>query len=81
MAMQVHPEDPGVLAKIADLNLSFEEIERYRRKFNAIDLNKDGIITLREMYAISKVMGYRMSIHELMVCINIPYMASILYFV
>ena len=72
MATQmIHLEDPGVLARLADLNLSQEDIERYRRKFNAIDLNKDGIITLREMYAISKVMGYRMSIHELMVCVTL----------
>ena len=47
------------------LNLAPDVVARYQRRFNAIDLNKDGVITLREMAAVSKVFGYKLSIEEL----------------
>ena len=49
------------------LNLSAEDMEAYRKKFNAFDLNKDGVISMREFAAVSKVFGYKLSKIELMV--------------
>ena len=54
-------------AQVARLNLTPEEMDSYRKKFNAFDLNKDGVITMREFAAVSKVFGYKLSKKELMV--------------
>jgi len=51
----------GTLAKIPD-----PVIQAYKRKFDAIDLNRDGIITIREMATVSKVFGYKLATEELM---------------
>ena len=58
---------------LADLQLPPEEIAKFRRKFDAIDLNKDGIITLREMYMISRVFGYHLTLEELQVKLKFIY--------
>ena len=65
--MNVQHESPETLEKLSDLNLSVEEITTYRRKFNTIDLNKDGKITLRELFTISRVFGYKFTVDELKV--------------
>lgn len=46
-------------------NLSQQDLAKYKKRFDAIDLNKDGIITVREMAAVSKVFGYKLSLDEL----------------
>ena len=56
----------GTLAKIPD-----PVIQAYKRKFDAIDLNRDGIITIREMATVSKVFGYKLATEELMVCVKL----------
>ena len=48
-------------------DLSPEDIAKNRRKFNVFDLDKDGLITHREMATVSKVMGYKLSREELLV--------------
>ena len=48
-------------------DLTSEQLSAFRKKFDAIDLNKDGVIELREMAAISRVFGYRLSLDELRV--------------
>ena len=60
-------ETPETLHRLSDLNLSTEDIITYRRKFNTIDLNKDGKITLRELFTISRVFGYKFTVDELRV--------------
>ena len=52
----------GSLAKLPD-----PIIQAYKRKFDAIDLNRDGIITIREMATVGKVFGYKLATEELMV--------------
>ena len=57
-------------------DLTSEQISAFRKKFDAIDLNKDGVIELREMAAISRVFGYRLSLDELRVSkaiLNVQY--------
>ncbi len=66
--MDVPQEAQETLQRLADLNLSAEEIARFRRKFNAIDIKKDGKITLRELFSISRVCGYKFTVEELTVC-------------
>jgi len=46
-------------------NIPDPVIQQYKKRFDAIDLNKDGVISLREIATIGKVFGYRLSIHEL----------------
>ena len=53
-------------------DVSPEVLAAYKRKFDAIDLNKDGLIELREMAAISRVFGYKLSIDELRVRVRWP---------
>ena len=60
-------ESPETLERLSDLNLTPEEMKTYRLKFNTIDLNKDGKITLRELFTISRVLGYKFSVDELRV--------------
>lgn len=48
-------------------NMSPEKLAMWQRRFNAIDLNKDGVISLREMAAVGRVLGYHFSVEELMV--------------
>ena len=52
----------------SSFDLTPEELERYRKKFDLFDRNKDGIIGMREFQAVSKVMGFRMLPEELEVC-------------
>jgi calmodulin len=40
-------------------------LNAYRKRFDAIDLNKDGIITLREIATVGKVFGYKLTKPEL----------------
>lgn len=51
--------------KVAQLNLTVDELSSYRRRFAALDLNKDGIVELREFVAVSKVFGYRLTKEEI----------------
>ena len=53
--------------EVAAMNLSPAVMAAYRKKFNAFDLNKDGIITRREFLAVSKVFGYSLTSEEIMV--------------
>ena len=53
--------------QVAALNLSPTVLAAYRKKFDAFDLNKDGIITRREFLAVSKVFGYSLTSEEIMV--------------
>ena len=53
--------------KVMALNLSSDELNNYRRRFAALDLNKDGIVELREFVAVSKVFGYKLSKEEILV--------------
>ncbi len=53
--------------KLAELNLSPQMIAQYRRKFNVLDLNKDGVVNLREFAAISRVLGYKFAREEIVV--------------
>jgi len=48
------------------MNLPPEVLARYRKKFDALDLNKDGIVTLREFASVSKVFGYNLSREEIL---------------
>lgn len=54
-------------AEVAKLNLSPAMKAAYKKKFDAFDLNKDGIITRREFLAVSKVFGYSLTSEEIMV--------------
>ena len=67
--MECKGETPETLERLSDLNLSAEDLATYRRKFNTIDLNKDGKITLRELFTISRVFGYKFTVDELRVLI------------
>ena len=60
-------ESPETMERLSDLNLTPEEMKTYRFKFNTIDLNKDGKSTLRELFTISRVLGYKFSVDELRV--------------
>jgi Ca2+-binding EF-hand superfamily protein len=53
--------------QVAALNLTPEQLNQYHKKFDAFDLNKDGIISLREFAAVSKVFGYHLSKEEILV--------------
>lgn len=53
--------------QVAALNLTTEQLNQYHRKFDAFDLNKDGIISLREFAAVSKVFGYHLTKEEILV--------------
>ena len=48
-------------------NLPPALIAKYRKRFDAFDLNKDGIVTLREMATVAKVLGYKLTKEEIMV--------------
>lgn len=52
--------------KVAALNLTQEQILQYQKKFNAFDLNRDGVISLREFAAVSKVFGYHLTRDEIL---------------
>eukprot|EP00918_Siedleckia_nematoides_P074514 GHVU01162809.1.p1 GENE.GHVU01162809.1~~GHVU01162809.1.p1 ORF type:complete len:273 (-),score=42.03 GHVU01162809.1:3325-4086(-) len=56
----------------SNLNLPPAEYAIYKRKFDAFDLNKDGIISLREFATVSKVMGYRLDKDEIKEIFNKP---------
>lgn len=68
--MAVPAESPETLARLADLNLSPAELASFRRKFDVIDINKDGAITLRELFTISRVFGYKFTVEELTVRVD-----------
>lgn len=51
---------------VESMNLPPDLLTRYRRKFNALDLNKDGIVTLREFASVSKVFGYNLTKEEIL---------------
>ena len=53
--------------RLAELNLSPEEQARYKKKFDSFDLNKDGMIDLREFQAVSKIFGYTLGRDEILV--------------
>lgn len=53
--------------KLALLNLPAEEIESYKRKFKAFDLDKDGVLSIREFATVSRVFGYKLSREEILV--------------
>jgi len=66
-------DDLGALAAqenarelVGSMNLPPEVLARYRKKFDALDLNKDGIVTLREFASVSKVFGYNLSREEIL---------------
>ena len=62
--------------RVTALQLSAEQMAAYQKKFNAFDLNNDGVITMREFAAVSQVFGYKLSKEEIMVnCIQsaLPY--------
>jgi Ca2+-binding EF-hand superfamily protein len=52
--------------RLAELNLSPEEQARYKKKFDSFDLNKDGMIDLREFQAVSKIFGYTLGRDEIL---------------
>ena len=54
-------------AKLKEMNISADLVEQYRRRFNVLDLNKDGVVNLREFAAISRVLGYKFSKEEVLV--------------
>ena len=43
----------------------------YRRKFNTFDLNKDGVISVREFAAVSRVMGFKLSRQDILVSVRV----------
>lgn len=51
-------------------HLPIQVLEKYKKRFDAIDLNKDGKITLREFAAVGRVFGYDLSYEELQVNFN-----------
>ena len=59
--------DIELTPKLINLKLSTDELTGYRRRFAALDLNKDGIVELREFVAVSKVFGYKLSKEEILV--------------
>lgn len=67
----VYPYSSHVMAtseqRVAQLRLSEEQLAAYQKKFNTFDLNKDGVITMREFAAVSKVFGYKLSKEEILV--------------
>ena len=60
------------------LNLSPEEMESYQKKFKAFDLDKDGILSIREFAAMSKVFGYKLSKEEIMVSSLISFLTYLI---
>ena len=56
-----------VREKLKELNISDEQLAVYKRRFNVLDLNHDGVINLREFAAISRVLGYKFSKEEILV--------------
>ena len=48
-------------------NIPVPVLEKYKKRFDAIDLNKDGKISLREFAAVGRVFGYDLSYEELQV--------------
>jgi len=46
-------------------NIPVPVLEKYKKRFDAIDLNKDGKISLREFAAVGRVFGYDLSYEEL----------------
>lgn len=52
--------------RLIELNLPAELLAQYRRKFDALDLNKDGIIEFREFATVSRVFGYSLSRQEIL---------------
>jgi Ca2+-binding EF-hand superfamily protein len=65
--------------KVAALNLTAEQTAQYRRKFDSFDLNKDGVISLREFAAVSKVFGYHLTKDEILVCSRTRTLSSFLF--
>lgn len=53
--------------RFKELNLPEDVLAQYRKRFDALDLNKDGIVELREFAAVSRVFGYNLSRDEIMV--------------
>jgi len=51
---------------VETMNLQPDVLARYRKKFDALDLNKDGIVTLSEFASVSKVFGYNLSREEIL---------------
>ena len=52
---------------VSAMNLPPDLLAKYRKKFDALDLNKDGIVTLREFASVSKVFGYNLTREEILV--------------
>ena len=55
------------LSRLAPLNIAQDQMARYVKKFDAFDLNKDGIVSLREFAAVSRVFGYNLTRDEVLV--------------
>jgi len=47
--------------RFKELNLQEDVLAQYRKRFDALDLNKDGIVELREFAAVSRIFGYNLS--------------------
>jgi len=54
--------------QVSGMNLPPDLLAKYRKKFDALDLNKDGIVTLREFASVSRVFGYNLTREEILVC-------------
>ena len=47
--------------------LTPEQIRLYRDHFEVFDLNGDGVISAKELYKVSKQLGYRLTEEQIMV--------------
>ena len=55
-----------------------EQIRLYRDHFEMFDLNKDGVISARELRKVSRRLGYRLSDTQIRVSLKFP--ESFLFF-
>lgn len=52
-----------------------DQIRVYRDHFEMFDLNKDGVISTRELRKVSRKLGYRLSDTQIRVSNNLPCLA------
>ena len=50
--------------KVLAMGASPELMHQYKKKFDVLDLNKDGVVSLREFAAVSRVLGYKFTRDE-----------------
>lgn len=62
--------------KLQSLSLTSDELDGYRRKFKAFDLDKDGVLSIREFATVSRVFGYKLTRDEILVSLLFYFMIA-----